>query len=175
LVTGKHSLLEEKLIKLQPVRVIVHPGYVRPSKDHDLALLLFDGHQFNITEWVRPICLWDKSYSIEEIRIQTGEVKKNLAKNQSVIKKTKVILKRLTVLQVVGWGFTKNNSQADILRQASISVLPHKDCYLQDRQFYSTRLKPGFNFCIGRKGDFLGDSLGEGLKYLIGRSWRLRR
>jgi len=53
----------------------LHPGYVRPSKDNDLALLIFDDQEFNITLWVRPICLWDRDYAIATIAGQTGEVK----------------------------------------------------------------------------------------------------
>jgi len=56
----------------------LHPDYVRPGKDHDLALLLFAAPGFTFTPWVRPICLWDSDYSIDSIVDKTGEVKPHL-------------------------------------------------------------------------------------------------
>jgi len=54
--------------------VIVHPGYARPSKHHDLALLLFDDQEFKISSTVRPICLWNEDYDIDAIANTTGMV-----------------------------------------------------------------------------------------------------
>jgi len=61
----------------QPDEVVVHKEYDAGNNDNDVALLLFDGKGFNITERVKPICLWNRDYNFEKIANKTAEVRLN--------------------------------------------------------------------------------------------------
>jgi len=91
-----------------------------------VALLLFEKPGFIVTPFVLPICLWDEEYNFDVIAGSQGEV--------------------------VGWGMTEDRELSDNLKVASLRVEPHLDCYLQDREYFSSRLKPGKNFCAGVNG-----------------------
>jgi len=45
------------------------------GKEHDVALLLFERPGFQITPYVRPICLWDEDFNFTLISGVSGEVK----------------------------------------------------------------------------------------------------
>jgi len=57
--------------------VVLHPDYVRSKKDHDLALLIFEKPGFKVTEFVRPICLWNEDYDFNLIAGAKGDVRKS--------------------------------------------------------------------------------------------------
>jgi len=58
----------------QPDKVVVHEKYDAISNDNDVALLLFNGKGFNVTESVKPICLWNQNYNFESIVNKQAEV-----------------------------------------------------------------------------------------------------
>jgi len=55
--------------------------------------------------------------------------------------------------QVVGWGVTQDHERSFELKKAVLHIDSHRDCYLMNRAYFSSRLKPGQNFCAGVKGE----------------------
>jgi hypothetical protein len=55
--------------------LLLHPEYNKPSHfDNDLALVFFDAPGFSITDFVRPICLWNFDYHFSSIENKIGVV-----------------------------------------------------------------------------------------------------
>ncbi|CAB3376967.1 Hypothetical predicted protein [Cloeon dipterum] len=118
------SVDSHKIQTKTPSRLISHPNYTSGHFHYDIGLMIFDEQQFNITEYVRPICLWNEDASLER-------VSESLA-------------------VVIGFGITDSNkSQPDTLQEAKLKIRSHKECYLSKRWFFHKHLKPGDNFCAG--------------------------
>lgn len=52
---------------------MIHPDYNRDSKVYDIALVLLNTN-VNVTEFVRPICLWTDDYDMDKISGQISKV-----------------------------------------------------------------------------------------------------
>jgi hypothetical protein len=66
--------------------------------------------------------------------------------------------------QVTSWGNVRNaarfNKPEDqvLVKEIEVQVLPHRHCYLQEKNFFSRFLRPGLNFCAGRPaGEYFND------------------
>jgi Trypsin len=124
---------------------VIHPDYNRDSKVYDIALVMLK-ISVNVTEFVRPICLWMDDYDMDMI---SGQISKVSAVTSAFelfcIKK----------LQVFGWGYTENHTLPDELQTAELTVLSHRECYLWEKNFFGKYLIPGKNFCAkGDNGNF---------------------
>ncbi|XP_059474610.1 serine protease hepsin-like [Neocloeon triangulifer] len=99
-------------------------------------IVLRDEAKFN--DFVMPICLWNENYNLKRIANKTGTV--------------------------VGWGYTLDHQQQDILQEAQIKVVSYEECYESSRLFFSVNMRPRENFCAGfpqnRSGECNGDSGG---------------
>ncbi|XP_059474416.1 serine protease gd-like [Neocloeon triangulifer] len=115
---------EETRQKAKVLRVVVHPGYNHSKGDFrdDVALLILAA-QVTITDFVRPICLWNSDYDLDRIVNKTGTV--------------------------VGWGYTSEHKQPSILQKADLKVVSYRECFESKRKFFSVNLHPRRNFCAG--------------------------
>jgi len=52
-----------------------HEKYDANSRENDLALLFFNGKGFNITDSVKPICLWNRDNNFKIIVNKTAEAR----------------------------------------------------------------------------------------------------
>ncbi|XP_065331517.1 uncharacterized protein LOC135933960 [Cloeon dipterum] len=135
----------------QPQRIILSKGYDPTSRNfrHDVAVLTFS-KPFRFTDDVKPICLWKFEEDIDDIADETGVV--------------------------VGWGLTDGYKRTQVLQRLDLTIRSNYDCFLQNRPFFSTHLKPGLNFCAGNSNGTNacnGDS-GGGLMVRRGARWFLR-
>ncbi|XP_059469222.1 uncharacterized protein LOC132192978 [Neocloeon triangulifer] len=105
-----------------PLTIITHPNYNHTNFENDVALLIFQTN-FNITEKVWPICLWNEGSDLNRI----------INKSASL----------------VGWGYVESFNQPNILQTASLPIKSYFDCYLQRKNFFGKYMKPGMNFCAG--------------------------
>ncbi|XP_065335987.1 transmembrane protease serine 9-like [Cloeon dipterum] len=123
-VYDRKSSYSPKIQINTPSRLISHPNYTSGQFHYDIGLMIFDEEQFNITEHVRPICLWNEDASLERV-----------SENQAV---------------VIGFGITDSNKTLpETLQEAKLQIRSHKVCYLSNRRFFQKYLKPGDNFCAG--------------------------
>ncbi|XP_059488773.1 transmembrane protease serine 2-like [Neocloeon triangulifer] len=142
---GMHnrSNLQEKRQKFTAASLVIHPGYNHSTwefKD-DIALVIL-AEEVNFNDFVRPICLWNDDYDLNKI------AKKSV--------------------MVVGWGYTLDHEQSEILQKAKLKVVSYEDCFKSNSMFFSKFLRPTENFCAGipkaQTGVCLGDS-GGGLTF----------
>ncbi|XP_059488098.1 uncharacterized protein LOC132203944 [Neocloeon triangulifer] len=125
------------------MRLLVHPGYDHNKKDYkdDIGLIILDG-EVTLTNFVRPICLWNDDYDLNKITKKLGTV--------------------------VGWGSTYDHSKPDILQKADLEVVSYQDCFESNSKFVSIYLRPTENLCAGipqnETSACIGDS-GGGLTF----------
>jgi Trypsin len=55
-------------------KIVLHPEYERATKVNDVALVLLE-KDFILTDYVRPICLWDDEYDLDRIENKIGVVR----------------------------------------------------------------------------------------------------
>ncbi|XP_059491026.1 uncharacterized protein LOC132205773 [Neocloeon triangulifer] len=141
---------EDSRQSFYPNRILVHSGYdhVTQTFEDDIALLIFDSSKVELTEMVQPACLWDQDYSISSISHKTGEV--------------------------AGYGKTAEDIRATVLQKVELNIASHRNCFLQQRQFFGKFLKPTMNFCAGKPNEAatcIGDSGGGLTIYRDGRHY----
>ncbi|XP_059473801.1 uncharacterized protein LOC132195667 isoform X2 [Neocloeon triangulifer] len=136
---GMHSSLSENENSRQyfaVLDIVVHPNYTG-GFINDIALIELDD-EVEVTEFVRPICLWNSDHDLDKITNRTGTV--------------------------VGWGHTSNQTYSDILQRAELKIVSYEECYDSKKLFFSVHLKPRGNFCAGfihnNTGACKGDSGG---------------
>ncbi|CAB3387319.1 Hypothetical predicted protein [Cloeon dipterum] len=132
-----YSSSDAKIQTLKPSRLVTHPNYVGGQFNFDVGLIVFETG-FEITEHVRPICLWNEGSNLERVA------------NKSAV--------------LVGFGLAENFSVPTTLQEAQLAIRSNRECYLSDRPFFGKQLKPGDNFCAGHtKGASacVGDSGGS--------------
>ncbi|XP_065335821.1 uncharacterized protein LOC135936798 [Cloeon dipterum] len=105
-----------------PSRLKVHPKYSRGKFHYDVGLMIFD-KGFELTDHVRPICLWNEDTNLDAVAGKSA--------------------------LVAGYGYFKNYSHPETLQEAQIPIRSHLECYHSLRKYYGARLKPGDNFCAG--------------------------
>ncbi|CAB3372658.1 Hypothetical predicted protein [Cloeon dipterum] len=139
---------------VQAASIVIYDGYdyYRHDFQHDLALIIMKKDSIQITERVRPACLWNSKYDFENIAGKNGKV--------------------------VGFGFTEKFTKSNILQKAYLRIAPHEECFYSNKRFYSRNLRPTQNFCAGFPHNGTnacnGDS-GGGLLIANGPSARKKR
>ncbi|XP_059491330.1 uncharacterized protein LOC132205945 isoform X2 [Neocloeon triangulifer] len=103
----------------------LHPKYRhrQGTFKNDIALIIVENDSIKITEFVKPLCLWNNEYELEKIINMPAKV--------------------------VGWGLTEEHIQPNILQEASVKIVSYEECLKKDPSFYSYNLRPNFNFCAG--------------------------
>ncbi|XP_065335036.1 CLIP domain-containing serine protease B15-like [Cloeon dipterum] len=104
--------------------LIVHPKYDSKEFNSDVGLMILN-KKINITDHVRPICLWNDDSDSNLNRVAGTEA------------------------MAVGFGLVDNHTRTDILQEARLPIRGHKECYLSSRRFFGKFLVPGDNFCAG--------------------------
>ncbi|XP_065335823.1 uncharacterized protein LOC135936800 [Cloeon dipterum] len=132
-----------------PSRMITHPNYTSGQFHYDVGLMIFDSG-FQLTDNVRPICLWNEDANLDRVAGKLGVA--------------------------VGFGILEDYSLPDSLQEARLPIRSNKECFSSDRSFFGKHLRPGDNFCAGyRNGTSacVGDS-GGGLSVEKGGRWFIR-
>lgn len=146
---GKHFLSEDNLTTISSVRKIeIHDNFNYTTLAHDLAKIQLD--KVVITEFIKPICLWDKNKTVSDLiqdRIGT----------------------------TVGWGYTEDHEElSHQLLETTMPVANWSECLSSHRDFFGMHLTE-FNYCAGFQngsGVCAGDS-GNGM-YFKDDAWMLR-
>ncbi|XP_059488077.1 serine protease gd-like [Neocloeon triangulifer] len=109
---------------IKTASLVVHPGYDHSRGDFkdDIALVILK-NEVNVNDFERPICLWNSGYDLNEIA------------NKSVT--------------VVGWGYTLDHEQPQILQKAIMKVASYEECFESNKRFFSRFMRPTKNFCAG--------------------------
>ncbi|KAJ8963550.1 hypothetical protein NQ314_005555 [Rhamnusium bicolor] len=106
-------------------KIIVHPKYSAQTFSNDLAILKLTTPA-DITDYVRPICLWEEQISLEMVVGKQGIV--------------------------VGWGFDENGKVTEELTKAHMPVVSQETCIYSFPDFYS-RFTSEHTFCAGFKNE----------------------
>ncbi|XP_065334618.1 uncharacterized protein LOC135935916 [Cloeon dipterum] len=104
--------------------LITHPKYDHKGTISDVGLMILN-EKINITDHVRPICLWNEDSDSNLARVAGTEA------------------------MAVGFGLADNYTVPDKLQEARLPIRDHKECYLSKRKFFEKYLVPGDNFCAG--------------------------
>ncbi|KAJ8956093.1 hypothetical protein NQ318_016546 [Aromia moschata] len=105
----------------QVEKIIVHPKYSAQSFSNDLAILKLSSPA-KISNYVRPICLWEDSVQLETVIGKQGVV--------------------------IGWGFDQTGMISDELSKAYMPVVSQETCIYSFPEFYS-RFTSQSTFCAG--------------------------
>ncbi|CAB3379105.1 Hypothetical predicted protein [Cloeon dipterum] len=108
----------------EPSRLIVHPKYDSKNFISDVGLMILKT-KIQITNTVRPICLWNFDSDANLDRVSGTEA------------------------MAVGFGLVDNHTRTDELQEVRLPIRGHKECYLSKRNFFGKYLRPGDNFCAG--------------------------
>jgi hypothetical protein len=90
--------------------IFIHPQYNYSVYFNDIAVLKLK-NPVDITNYVRPCCLWEDGEEIERILGNLGTV--------------------------VGWGFDEKRQISDTLMQAQMPVVSTVNCIYSNREFFS--------------------------------------
>ncbi|KAL1502619.1 hypothetical protein ABEB36_007737 [Hypothenemus hampei] len=123
---GKFYLRTWKTPGLQDKRVdqiITHPKYSPQHFGNDIAVLKLT-EPAQLTNYVRPICLWEGPIQLEHVVNTVG--------------------------QVVGWGFDESGKVTDELTKAHMPIVSQETCIYSFPDFYS-RFTSNTTFCAGFK------------------------
>ncbi|XP_065345941.1 chymotrypsin B-like [Cloeon dipterum] len=104
--------------------LIVHPKYDSAEFISDVGLVILK-KKVNITDNVRPICLWNDDSDSNLAHVAGSKA------------------------MAVGFGLADNYTLPDKLQEARLPIRGHKECYLSSRRFFGKYLRPGDNFCAG--------------------------
>ncbi|KAK6621253.1 hypothetical protein RUM43_011559 [Polyplax serrata] len=108
----------------QVSKIYVHSKYNSTDFRSDIAVLALST-PVEYTDYVRPICMWDKSNTrIEEVEGRLGTV--------------------------VGWGFDEYKMLTEELRQAKMPVVEQKTCLWSYPDFYP-QFTSNMTYCAGFK------------------------
>ncbi|XP_059491292.1 serine protease gd-like [Neocloeon triangulifer] len=130
---------------IKPISTVVHPSYNHSSLlvfGDNLALLIFNESAIQITEDVKPACLWSDDFDTEKILNVTGEV--------------------------VGWSTDANGTQIDELKQNHLRVTSSADC----EEYFKNKFQPTENFCIAHTKDPEGCAYDDGAGFVINKNGR---
>ncbi|XP_031329891.1 serine protease gd-like isoform X1 [Photinus pyralis] len=117
-----------------------HPDYDAHTYANDIALVKLK-EEAAITDYVRPVCLWPQSQSLDSIIGEHGDV--------------------------VGWGYDQYGRITDELMQITMPVVTRETCVQSFPQFYA-RYTSSTTYCAGHKNGSSvcnGDS-GGGMVFL---------
>lgn len=148
---GRHQLYtpEANMQEFQVYQIKLHPEYQPSLLENDIAILKL-ANSISFTTFIQPICLWDR----RQIPIRNVERKKGT---------------------VMGWGYTEKDEVSDVLKEATMPIVPFSECLQSNRQFFGAFLSDK-NFCAGyRNGTSVcnGDS-GGAMIFEENGVWRIR-
>ncbi|XP_019878034.1 proclotting enzyme isoform X2 [Aethina tumida] len=134
--------------------IYVHPDFLETGLKNDIAILKLST-PIMFTNFVRPVCLWKESTSLETVINRKGTV--------------------------IGWGLDENKKISAVLRKVDIPVVSTPDCLYSNVNFFSNVLWQK-NYCAGfHNGTSVcnGDSGGGMFFRIPGRngeegSWQIR-
>ncbi|XP_055548492.1 uncharacterized protein LOC129732053 [Wyeomyia smithii] len=141
--------LEHSLQQFAVAEIVRHEEFNTDVLGNDIALLKIAG-ALEMTNYVRPICLWNGTDG-EELIVGKGGT-------------------------VAGWGLDENGTLPDVLKHAVMPIVSRKSCRDSDPTYYTNFLFDRKTFCAGyRNGTSAapGDS-GGGLYIEINEKWFLR-
>ncbi|XP_072382323.1 uncharacterized protein [Diabrotica undecimpunctata] len=135
-------------------QIIIHPNFNSSMFFNDIAIIKLS-RPVEITDYVRPVCLWEDDTNLESIVNKDGTV--------------------------IGWGFDENKKISEKLMQAKMPVVSTIQCIYSNRDFFA-QFTSDTNFCAGfRNGTSVcnGDSGGSMVfpkKSLSGQNpvWQIR-
>ncbi|XP_050502493.1 serine protease gd-like isoform X1 [Diabrotica virgifera virgifera] len=102
-------------------KIIVHQNYNSRTFNHDIAILKLI-EPAEITNYVRPACLWEDNTSLESVIGRQGTV--------------------------VGWGFDETGRVTEQLTKAHMPVVSQETCIYSFPEFYS-RFTSDHTYCAG--------------------------
>ncbi|RZC34688.1 serine proteinase stubble-like, partial [Asbolus verrucosus] len=114
--------------------IFIHPQYNYSVYFNDIAVLKLK-NSVDITNYVRPCCLWEGGNDIEYVLNKLGTV--------------------------VGWGFDENRQISDTLMQAQMPVVSTVTCIYSNREFFS-QFTNEKTYCAGFRNDDLGTTVCNG-------------
>jgi len=103
--------------------IFPYPQYDPQTYSHDIALVKFT-EAADITDYVRPVCLWQESPDLSTVLKKLGSV--------------------------VGWGFDETGKVTEELMQTKMPVVSQDTCLFSYPDFYS-RFTTSNTFCAGFK------------------------
>ncbi|CAH1118358.1 unnamed protein product [Phaedon cochleariae] len=107
----------------QVERIFVHERYNSHAFKNDIAVLKLST-PIEITDYVRPACLWEEQQTLEAVIGKLGTV--------------------------VGWGFDENGKVTEQLTKAHMPVVSQETCIYSFPDFYS-RFTSDHTYCAGFK------------------------
>ncbi|XP_055551608.1 transmembrane protease serine 9-like [Wyeomyia smithii] len=128
--------------------ILVHRGFYADSVEHDIALIKL-ATDIKFTDYVQPVCLWDKGDDRLLIRDQVGTV--------------------------VGFGATGKLNFSEILNEAELPVVDNQVCIDSNSDAFRQALTSNM-YCAGRRDGVNacnGDS-GGGMFFLYGDRYFVR-
>lgn len=129
-------------------RILLHRGYHSGAVEHDIALIKL-ATDITFTDYVQPVCLWDKGDDRLLIRDQPGTV--------------------------VGFGATGKSNFSEVLNEAQLPVVENQVCIDSNDGVFRQTLTSNM-FCAGKRDGVNacnGDS-GGGMFFLFGDRWFVR-
>ncbi|KFB43051.1 hypothetical protein ZHAS_00010727 [Anopheles sinensis] len=134
--------------ELNVAKLFIHPDYDHTTFGNDIAVLKLTS-DINITDFVRPVSLWNTDSNENTIFGSQGSV--------------------------IGFGLNEDDEESDTLQQATIPVLDAQTCLAYDNETYGNYLTAQM-YCAGGKDNVSacnGDS-GGGMFFNISDTWYLR-
>ncbi|RZC34687.1 limulus clotting factor C-like [Asbolus verrucosus] len=104
-------------------KITVHPKYNAQTFNNDIAVIKL-ASPVEITNYVRPVCLWDEGLNLQAVVSKAGTV--------------------------VGWGFDENGRVTEQLTKAKMPVVSQETCIYSFPDFYS-RFTSSKTYCAGFK------------------------
>lgn len=104
-------------------KIFVHQNYNSQSYSNDIAVLKLDS-AVEITNFVRPVCLWEGKSDLDSVINKLGTV--------------------------VGWGFDETGKVTEELTKAMMPIVSQETCIYSFPDFYS-RFTSNRTFCAGFK------------------------
>ncbi|XP_052902032.1 uncharacterized protein LOC128309635 [Anopheles moucheti] len=129
-------------------QLIVHPQYNVNSIQHDIALIKL-ATDITYTDYIQPICLWNRSDDLRLIEGSWGTV--------------------------IGFGVDETDEVSDTLREITIPIVSHFTCIESNRGLFGSQLTSNM-FCAGKRDGISacnGDS-GGGLFFKYNDVWFVR-
>ncbi|XP_072382310.1 chymotrypsin-like elastase family member 2A [Diabrotica undecimpunctata] len=107
----------------QVANIVVHQNYNPRTFQHDIAILKLI-EPAKITNYVRPVCLWEGDKNLRSVIERQGTV--------------------------VGWGFDENGRVTNQLTKAHMPVVSQTTCIYSSPQFFSI-FTSNYTYCAGFK------------------------
>ncbi|KAJ3653082.1 hypothetical protein Zmor_018999 [Zophobas morio] len=104
-------------------KITIHPKYNAQIFTNDIAVLKV-ASPVDVTNYVRPVCLWDEDTRLNAVTNRVGTV--------------------------VGWGFDENGRVTEQLTKAKMPVVSQETCIYSFPDFYS-RFTSNTTYCAGFK------------------------